>query len=170
MKDRVAGVQSSRASQSPLTSAEVERLLNAWQTSQRAEGLEARVLERLDLEHSLRTASSDSRLPQTFVRTAWSRTGIIAPVAASLLCVLTGGFLVARETARQAQHLPSIALRSLKHTTSLTINSPAGGSSAAVGPGLPALATASARSKPMRLIPAGRRRGRASATPGSIPK
>ncbi len=89
-------------------------------------------------------------------------------VTASLLCLFTGGFVVARDTAmlagtqqnRQSARL-AIDIQAHHALAPVQIRTPGAGVD---GNATETLATASARLKPAAPIPAGRRRGRASTT------
>lgn len=146
------------------TPAQVERLLASLRALRPSEGLEERILLRLRQQSSARESG---RAPHYgFLWQGW------APVAAaaSLICVFTGGYLVAHQAPdaprmqvgrQQAAPAPSATFN--PGTPVLEIRA----SAAPVGEGL---AIASARRKPVAPVPAGRRRGRSTEanSPGKL--
>ncbi len=150
--------------------AEVERALTVMRSvhaeldHQTSDGLEVRVLAALQA-HARRQGSAARW--QDIMR-VFSRGWTAAAMTAALICVFTGGILVARET----------SLRSPTQQDALTAGSPTRLGAEAASGALPMrvagagtsattetknVATASARRKPATPILAGRMRGRAAA-------
>jgi len=154
---RIAGEPAGTASSLP-GGADVERLLSTLrtlQTRQTADGLEARVSVRLRAQSLLDTAAAERRMAWSRVwRPVWLRFWAPAALAASLICVFTGGFIVARQTpgaievSRQARAMLPALPPAASHSGVLAL------------PPSSSLATASARRKPVTPVPAGRQRGR----------
>jgi len=142
---------------------EVERLLAAFKVDaamQPPEGLETRLLARLQ------TPSGARRGAFSMAGThGWAPSAL----AASLICVFAGGWMVAHETSK------SIEQQSERRQVSILVPLASGsmpGGKRIPGPASPpgtagaadiGMSTASARLRPAVPVPAGRRRGRANA-------
>ena len=125
-----------------------------------ADGLEARVLARLQASFAAEQTSAPARRSRSV---GW----VHAAIAASLLCVFSGGMLVERElTTRIGPH------QIIDTPLSAEVRAPSSNlapTSAAVIHDADTLRTASARREPAVAVPVGRRRGRGSEVAGVRP-
>jgi hypothetical protein len=144
----------------PAHYAEVDQLLGHLRAAPgHAEGLESRILTRLENEPR-RSTRMNSRAPSL---RGWAP-GI---AAAALLCLVAGGFMVARDTRpapRMEAALPAGSVpqaRALPEVASDAARNPGAG---IADRGQAGLGPAAARSLPPAPVSAGRRRGRATGT------
>ena len=143
------------------TQVEVERLLSVWQSAHAARvsaGLEGRVLQRLEQA----IAEGDNRSWLGRRPTLWGGWGLVAATA-SLLCIVTGGALVAREGSLAAHRAATALFQSEEaneRAKAVAMHTPA--LAEAIKPAR--MAIAAARRSPATPVAAGHRRGRANAT------
>jgi hypothetical protein len=145
------------------TPVQVERVLASLRALQPSGEMQERILLHLRQQSSARAGRATI---YGFLWQGWAP----AAAAASLICVFTGGLMVAHQTpdaprmqvGRQQTALAPTAILN-PGTTGLAVR-------ASAAPGAEGLALASARRKPVAPVPAGRRRGRSTEanSPGKL--